>query len=354
MSKVRCLISNHTTYILLLVLSFCISSLFLGCSDTKTKDEFKVAMLLPSSITDGGWNQLAYEGLKAIETELNAKIGYVESPTPSEQAEHFRHYAADGYDLIFGHGYEYQGPAIKVAPDFPNTIFITSSGGTTTDNIAPVNFRIEQPAYLMGILAGMMAKEGKIGTIGGENINSIKSTFMAFEAGAKSVNPDIDVRNVYVGNWHDAGKGKELCVQLINEGVDFLFPNADAAGLGAYYAAEDAQKEGNKVYTFGVNKDKSKISPTTVLANGVITPKAFVKVAKMVKEAKDNPDKEFKTKLLTFNMITDEAISFNYNPDMKDQIPKEVIEAVAEAKSKILSGKLEVPQIDFTNKANEE
>ncbi|MCG9126529.1 BMP family ABC transporter substrate-binding protein [Candidatus Poribacteria bacterium] len=354
MNKVRNSLCIQKTSIFLLILSFCIGSFLLGCSDTKEKANFKVAMLLPSSISDGGWNQLAYEGLKAVETELGAKIGYVESPTPSEQEEHFRHYAADGYDLIFGHGYEYQAPALRVAPDFPNTIFVTSSGGTSTENIAPVNFRIEQPAYLMGIIAGMMSKEGKIGTIGGDNINSIKSTFEAFEAGARKVNPNIDVRNVYVGNWHDANKGKELSVQLINEGVDFLFPNADAAGLGAYFAAEDAMKEGKKVYTFGVNRDKSQVSPTTILANGVITPKAFVKVAKMVKEAKENPNKKFSTKLITFNMITDQAISFNYNPDMKDQIPEDVIKAVAKAKSEILSGKLEVPQIDFTNKAAEE
>lgn len=321
---------------------FVLGSLLVGCADTTTKDGFKVAMLLPADITDAGWNALAYEGLQAIEKELEATVKYVVSGTPTEQEQHFRFYAEKGYDLVFGHGYEFQGPAKAVAPDFPDTIFITSSGGTITDNISPVNFRVEQPAYLLGIMAGMMTQENKLGTIGGDEIPSVKSTFIAFEAGAKSVNPDIEVRKVYVGNWEDAVKGKELSLALINEGVDFLFPNADAAGLGAFHAAENAQAEGKTVYTFGANRDKSEISETTVLANAVITPKAFVEIAKIVKEGK------FKKQIYTFNMLRDQAITLTYNPKLKDKIPQEVLDAVEAAKAKILSGELEVPQIDFT------
>lgn len=322
---------------------FAIGFLFLGCADTDTKEEFKVAMLLPASKTDAGWNALAYEGLLAIEEELGAKIMDVESRTSTEQAQHFRYYAEKGYDLIFGHGYEFQDPAKEVAPDFPDTIFITSSGGTITDNISPANFRVEQPAYLLGIMAGMMTQGNKLGCLGGQEIPSVKSTFMAFEAGAKSINPDVEVRQVWVGDWSNAGKGKELSLALINEGVDFIFPNADAAGLGAFHAAENAQAEGKTVYAFGANKDKSEISDTTVLANAVITPKAFVKIAKLVKDGK------FKPKIYTFNMLTEQAITLVYNPKLKDKIPQEVLDKVEEEKAKILSGELEVPQEDFTD-----
>lgn len=326
---------------------FALGIMLVSCADTSTKNEFKVAMLLPASITDKGWNALAYDGLLAIEKELGAKVKHVESQTPTEQEQHFRHYAEEGYSLIFGHGYEFQDPAKAVAPDFPDTVFITSSGGTITDNISPANFRVEQPAYLLGIMAGMMTRENKLGTIGGQEIPSVKSTFIAFEAGAKSVNPDVEVRKVYVGNWEDAVKGKELSLALINEGVDFLFPNADAAGLGAFHAAEDAQNEGKTVYTFGANRDKSEISPTTVLANAVITPKAFVEIAQEVKDGK------FKPQIYTFNMLRDEAITLTYNPKLKDQIPQAVLDAVEAAKAKILSGEFEVPQIDFTQEKEE-
>ena len=347
MKQFRWTIKISIAAVLCVICLLTFGSMFAIYADSHTKSEFKVAMLLPASITDAGWNALAYDGLLAIKKELGAKIKHVESRTPTEQEQHFRYYAERGYDLVFGHGYEFQDPAKAVASDFPDTIFITSSGGTITNNIAPVNFRVEQPAYLLGIIAGMMTQGNKLGTIGGQEIPSVKSTFIAFEAGAKSVNPKIEVRKVYVGNWEDAVKGKELSLALINEGVDFLFPNADAAGLGAFHAAENAQAEGKTVYTFGVNRDKSKISEKTVLANAVITPKAFVKIAKLVKEGK------FKKKIYTFNMLTDQAITLTYNPKMKDKIPQKVLDAVEAAKAKILSGKLEVPQIDFTEKKEE-
>ncbi len=348
MKQVRWSIKISIRAALCMICLFTFGFMLAGCADTKTNDEFEVAMLLPGEFTDAGWNALAYDGLLAIEKELGAKIKYVVSRTPADQEENFRFYAERGYDLIFGHGYEFQDPAKRVAPDFPDTIFINSSGGYKSDNIAPTNYRVEQPAYLMGIIAGMMTQGNKLGTIGGDEIPSVKSTFIAFEAGAKSVNPEIDVRKVYVGSWEDSVKGKELSLALINEGVDFLFPNADASGLGAFHAAEIAQKEGKTVYTFGVNRDKSDISPETVLANAIITPKAFVKVAKIVKDAKFKPDGKFDPQIYTFNMLTDQAITFNYNPNLKDKIPQEVLDAVEEVKAKILSGEFEVPQIDFT------
>ena len=340
--------NNLALYALYLCFSI-IGLTLIGSTNLEAKghEKFKVAMLLPGSISDAGWNALAYEGLKAIEKQLGAEVSHAETRTPTDQEEQFRAYALDGYNMVFGHGYEFQDPAKAVAPDFPETIFITSSGGTITDNISPVNFRVEQAAYLLGMIAGKMTQTNKLGVMGGQNIPSVNSTFMAFEGGAKSVNPEIEVSWVYVGNWEDIGKGKELALAQINEGVDFIFPNADAAGLGAYEAAEifnkseTAEKEERRVYTFGANRDKSDISPT-VIANAVITPNAFVKIAKIVKEGK------FKPQIYTFNMLTDEAITLTYSPALKDKVPTDVQKAVEAAKSKILAGELKVPQIDFS------
>ena len=310
--------------------------------DAKGHEKFKVAMLLPASISDAGWNALAYDGLKAIEKELGAKISHVESRTPTEQEEHFRAYALDGYHLIFGHGYEYQDPAKAVAPDFPETIFITTSGGTITENIAPINFRIEQATYLLGIMAGMMTQTNKVGVIGGQSIPSVNSTFMAFEGGVKSVNAAAEVRRAYVGNWEDSGKAKELALAQINEGIDFIFPNSDAGDRGVFDAVETARAAGKGAYAFGSNRDQSPVSPTAVLASAVITPHAFVRVAKHVK------DGTFKPQPYVVTMSTEGEISMLYNPTLKDKVPEAVQKKVAEAKAKILAGELKVPQIDFS------
>ena len=335
--------NNMTVYAL--YLCFFISGLLLiGNANLVAKghEKFKVALLLPASITDGGWNALGYDGLTAIEKELDAKISHVESRTPTDQEAHFRDYALDGYHLIFGHGYEYQDPAKSVALDFPETIFITSTGSTVTDNISPMIFGIEEPVYLLGIIAGLMTQTNKIGIIGGQNIPAINSTFVAFEHGVKSVNPDAEIRRAYVGNWEDISKGKELALAQINEGIDFIFPNADVASLGAFQAVEAAQADGKVVYTFGAYRDQSEVSPTTILANAIITPKAFVHVAKTVM------DGTFKPQLYLFTMATDEAVTFVYNPKLKDKVPEAVQKVVEAAKTRIIAGELKISQTYLT------
>ena len=308
----------------------------------KGHEKFKVALLLPASVTDGGWNAFAYDGLKAIEKELGAKISHVESRTPTDQEAHFRDYAMDGYQLVFGHGFGYQDPAKQVAPDFPETVFITSTGNTVTDNIAPIVFAIEEPVYLLGVIAGSMTQTNKIGIVGGQNISAINSMFSAFEHGAKSVDPDIVVRRAYVGNWSDIGKGKELALAHINEGSDFLFPVADVAGLGVFQAVEAAQADGKTVYAFGVYRDQSELSPTTIVASAIVTPKVFVKLAKVVMEG------TFEPQPYRFTMAEDEALTYVYNPALKNKVPETVQKVVEDAKTKIIAGELKVSQTYLT------
>ena len=305
---------------------------------------FKVGMLLPGSISDQGWNALAHDGLKAIETELGAEISYVESLTSADWEADFRSYAMQGYHLIFGHGYEYQEAAIAVAQDYPEIVFITSAGasGAIRENVAPIVFRLEQATYLLGMISGLMTQTDKIGIIGGQELPSGSSTFMAFEGGVKSVNPDAVVQRTYVGDWENIAKAKELALAQIQEGVDFIFHNANEAGIGVFEAVVLAQDAGKTVYSFGANRDQSAVSPRAVLANAVITPRAYVHLATAVREG------TFESKLYVFTMTTDGAIALTYNPALRDQVPESVQQNVEEARLQILAGTLEVPQIDFT------
>ena len=338
--KVRCSMAAYPLYLCLFVIGFML--IVNTHLHAKEHEEFKVALLLPASITDGGWNAFAYDGLKAIEKELGAEISHVESRTPTDQEAHFRDYALDGYQLIFGHGFGYQDPAKQVAPDFPETVFITSTGNTVTDNISPIVFAIEEPVYLLGVIAGSMTQTNKIGIVGGQNISAINSMFHAFEEGAKSVKPDVVVRRAYVGNWLDIGKGKELALAHINEGSDFLFPVADVAGLGVFQAVEAAQAEGKTVYAFGVYRDQSELSPTTIVASAIVTPKVFVNLAKIVME------ETFKPQSYLFTMAENEALTFVYNPALKGKVPEATQKAVAKAKAKILTGELKIQQTYLT------
>ncbi len=113
---------------------------------------FRVALLTPGPVSDAGWNAGAFEGLKAIEKELGAKVSHVQAKTPSEFEEQFRAYAADGYSLCFGHGFEFQDAAARVAREYPGTVFVTTSGSRTSANQAPLVFELEQATYLLSLI----------------------------------------------------------------------------------------------------------------------------------------------------------------------------------------------------------
>ena len=72
----------------------------------------KVGLLTPGSVNDNGWNAIAYEGLQRIHRELGAEISNQETKTPAEVEEGFRSYGAKGFDLAFGHGFEFQDAAM--------------------------------------------------------------------------------------------------------------------------------------------------------------------------------------------------------------------------------------------------
>jgi basic membrane protein A and related proteins len=297
---------------------------------------FKVALLSPGPVSDAGWNALAYDGLVAIRDQLGAEIAQVEVKNPGQFEDAFRDFARRGFNLVFGHGFEFQDAAAAVAPDFPNTVFITTSGNTVRPNVAPLRFMLEEATYLEGMLAASLSKSGKSGAVGGMAIPSVKSTIMAYEGGAKAVNPSFQVLTSYVGNWDDVGAAKEAALALVQQGADFLFHNADAAGLGVFQAAQQA-----KVLAFGANKNQNDIAPDVVLASAVIDiPKGFLTVARQVK------DHTFVAKIERLGM-RDGVISLQYNAALLDRIPADVKAKVDAAQQAILAGTLQVPSAEF-------
>src|SRR6478672_11578956 len=93
----------------------------------ESKTAFKVALLTPGPISDQSWNGGAYAGLLRIRDSLGAKISHIQTKTPAEFDENFRQYGVQGYRLVFGHGFEFQDAAKRVAPSFPHTAYVVSS-----------------------------------------------------------------------------------------------------------------------------------------------------------------------------------------------------------------------------------
>jgi basic membrane lipoprotein Med (substrate-binding protein (PBP1-ABC) superfamily) len=305
-------------------------------STAPPKETLKVGLLTPGSVNDNGWNAIAYEGLQEIKAKLPAEVSHQETKTPAEREEAFRAYGAQGYLLAFGHGFEFQDAAMKAGAQFPKTVFITTSGSSVSKNVAPMVFELEQATYLLGIIAARESKTGKAGLVGGMNLPSIASTFLAFKAGAQSVNPKFEVKEVYTGNFDDVGAAKLATLSLINAGCDFVFHQANEAGRGVFDACQE-----RKVRCFGSNKNQNDVAPDVVVASAVLdVPSAFVTVATRVR------DHQFKPEVQWLGM-KEGIVSLVWNEALKRNVSPETVAEVERIEKTIRDGSFKVPRGKF-------
>jgi len=305
-------------------------------SPPKPGSEFQVALLTPGPVSDSGWNALAYDGLQAINAKMNASITNKESKG-ADIADDMRAYARKGYNLIFGHGFEYNDPAMKVAKDFPDTVFVTSSGGGTAKNVGAFRFELEQGFYLAGYLAGLQTRTGIVGSVSVQNYPSIVSTLKAFAAGVKASNPGAKVLPpVYFGTEGDVSGAKQLTDNLITQGADVIIHQANSAAQGVF----DACRTKN-VYAMGSNADQNANESGIVLASATIVAKpAFLDLALQVR------NKTFVGKIQKFGMDKG-AIDFVINPKLKDRIRLDRRQMLDSVANNIKTGKLKVPEDNF-------
>jgi len=267
--------------------------IFGACAAPKGADQkgagtggFSVALLTPGPISDQSWNAGAYEGLMRIRDSLGAQVSHIQTKTPAEFDENFRQYGAKGYSLVFGHGFEFQDAAARVGPAFPKTVFVTTGGTRTSANVAAMSFAFDEPSYLAGMVAASVSKSGIIGCIGGTELPPVRAGFAAFTKGVHAVNPKASVVIAYIGNWDDAGAGKEQALAQIARGVDVIYQNGDAAGLGIFQAAKDSKG----VYVIGSNSNQNAVAPSVTLGSVVIDlPAAFMSIAREVKSGAFTP-----------------------------------------------------------------
>lgn len=299
--------------------------------------DFKIALLTPGSVADNGWNKMAYDALQSMKTELGATVDNQQDVTGTKIRDAMQTYARQGYNLIFGHGFEYNEPALAVAKDFPDTVFVSSSGSGSSKNVGAFRFYLEQGCYLEGYLAGKMSKTGVIGSVAVQNFPSIVSTLKAYEAGAKAANPKIQViPPVYFGKEGDIAGAKQATEALIGQKADFIIHQANAAAKGVFDACAE-----KGVYALGTNSDQNDDPSGAVIASSVIKAgPAFLDLAKRVK------DKTYTGEVSLYGMDKD-VIDFVINPQMASKVPADVVKLLDGLKADIKSGKLVVPKDSF-------
>jgi len=197
-------------------------------------------------------------------------------------------------------------------------------------------FELEQATYLLGMIAARESKTGKAGLVGGMNLPSIASTFLAFKAGAQAVNPKFEVKETYTGNFDDVGAAKLATLTLINAGCDFIFHQANEAGRGVFQACQE-----KKIRCFGSNKNQNDVAPDVVVASAVLdVPAAFVRVATRVKERK------FEPKVQWLGM-KEGIVSLVWNDALKAKVSPATVAEVEKVEKQIRDGSFEVPRGKF-------
>lgn len=307
-----------------------------GCTRTHHETaagphRFEAALLTPGPVSDAGWNASAYEGLKLIQRRLGAETVPVQTSSPADFEDALRDFGSRGFDLVFAHGFEYTDAALSVGRDFPHTYFVVTSGSASSANVASLSFRIEDATYVEGVLAGGLTKTGVVGEIGGIEMPQITVTFDAFRRGFLAVRPDGKVLLTYTGSFDDVGAAKEAALAEVSQRADLLFHNTDAAGLGVFEAAAQAQ-----VLAFGINRDQSAVAPDWIVASAVAEiPEAFLTIAREVSGGRFHP------RMIEYGM-RDGMVRLVYNPKLIKRIPSAAMGRATDAERAIISGRLSI------------
>jgi basic membrane protein A len=238
---------------------------FLGVAHA---DQARVAGLFTQSVSQGNWDVGGYAGFKAMCEKYKFECTHIEHATYEKTPAILRNLASKGYDLIITHSGGYASAIWEVAPEFPDTEFVLYSWANTTKdlkNYAAWSMNWDEYGYVIGILAGAASKSGHIALVGGEAIPSTKETMDFISRGARKVNPDIQIDVSYIGSWTDVAKGKEIGLQAIERGADFLIPIADTAGAGVQQAAEE-----NGKLTMGEYIDQSPSFPKSIVTSTLL------------------------------------------------------------------------------------
>ncbi len=228
-------------------------------------EPLKVAMALPGSVADGGWSQAAYEVLALARTQLAAETAHSEKVHQPQQVEVLSDYARRGYNLVIGHGGEFQDAVDRVAARFPNTTFLVTNGLRAGKNVATADFYFSQPAYLLGFLAARMSKTGKVGIIAAQKFKFTNDSVAGFEAGFRAARSDGQVVTTWTGDWDDVAKGKEAAVNQLSQGVDIVWPTMDSATVGSLQAVRE-----KGAMAFGLYYDALTRWPDIILQSAVL------------------------------------------------------------------------------------
>jgi len=292
-------------------------------------------------LNDKSFNALANQGRLDAQSQLGVQSSVIESKKQEDYVPNLTTFAQQNYDLVIGVGFLMTNSVWKVAKQFPNIKFAIIDGAPANDkgdtenlpNVANLFFKEQEPGYLVGVVAGLMAKN-KVGkathntvcSMGGIPIPPVDHYIAGYQDAIKAVNPSATILNGYSNDFVDQAKGKEVGLNHISKNCDVLFQVAGGSGLG-YIAA--AKEKG--VYAIGVDADQKDAAPGTVITSALKrVNKAVFDTAKAVKDGKYKAGDNF------FSALND-GIGYG---TLDSVVPADIKSAVDQALNDIKSGKI--------------
>jgi basic membrane lipoprotein Med (substrate-binding protein (PBP1-ABC) superfamily) len=236
-------------------------------------EPFRVAIIMPSSITDLAFSQSMYDALVAIQEEMGGEaameIAYSEGMfVVDDAAAAIRDYASEGYDLVIAHGSQYGSSLQEIAPDFPTTAF---AWGTTLNtfvdegitNVFAYEANSQEGGYVNGVIAASLSESGVIGVVGPIEAGDAALYVKGFVAGAEATNPDVVVNVNWIGSFSDVALAAEAANTHVSAGADVLTGTAQMV-VGAIGVAEE-----NGVLWFGTQASQTSLAEDIVVTNQV-------------------------------------------------------------------------------------
>lgn len=257
-----------------LILSLVVLTLLLAFgSMTQAQEPIRVAIVMPSSISDLAWSQSMYGALVRVQEALGGEgafeIAYSEGTFDvTAAAQALRDYAEDGYDLVIAHGTQYGTSLFELAPDYPDTSFAWGTASDTGASLGLTNvFAYEASAqeggYVNGVMAGLLTETNKIGIVGPVPAGDALLYINGFQQGVYASNPDAEILLAYTGSFGDTALAAETAQTQIAAGADVLTGSAQQV-VGAIDAIQTAGG-----YWFGTQSDQSTNWPDTVVSSQV-------------------------------------------------------------------------------------
>ena len=217
----------------------------------------KMGFVYVSPIGDAGWTTQHNMGRLEMEKALAGKVttSFVEKVTEGADTERvIREMATSGHRLIFATSFGYMNAVEKVSKEFPKVAFMHATGYKSGPNFGNYNARFYEGRYIAGMVAGRTTKSNVLGYVAAFPIPEVLQGINSFTRGARSVNPKIDVRVIWVNSWYDPGKEREAALTLIAQKADVLTHHTDSTAV--VQAAEE-----KSVFACGYHSDMSKYGP---------------------------------------------------------------------------------------------